>query len=79
MINAHESGSSSRGRGLFSRDLTKTKILPGLCIWKNQYPRYSLAPWGGRGLKMTGAFKGLQNYVRSKEFSRIIEKLYYSL
>ena len=33
-----------RGTGTFSRDLTKTSpcsegILPGLCIWKNQYPR----------------------------------------
>ena len=48
MINAHESGSNSQGAGTLSRDLTKTKscsagILPGLCIWKNHYPRYSLA------------------------------------
>ena len=37
-----------RGAGTFSRDLTKPSpcsagILPGLCIWKNQYPRYSPA------------------------------------
>ena len=48
LINAHESGSSSPGAGTFSRDLTKTKslqyrILPWLCIWENQYPRYSPA------------------------------------
>ena len=47
-LNAHESESNSPGAGLFSRDLTKPSpcsagILPGLCIWKNQYPRYSLA------------------------------------
>ena len=60
-LNAHESGSNSPGTGTFSRDLTKTKSqqcrdhLPGLCIWKNQYPR----PSGGGGvvawLQMTSA------------------------
>ena len=29
-------------------------ILPGLCIWKNQYPRYSPA-LGGMWLQMTDA------------------------
>ena len=37
--------------GTFSRDLTKPSpcsagILPGLSIWKNQYPRYSPALGG---------------------------------
>ena len=45
--------------GTFSRDLAKQSpcsagILPGLCIWKNQCPRYSPA-LGGTWLQMTGA------------------------
>ena len=53
------SGSNSPGAGPFCRDLTKTSpcsagILPGLCIWKNQYPRYSPA-LKGTWLQMTGA------------------------
>ena len=61
IINAHESGSNSPGVGTFSRDLTKTspcsaEILPGLCIWKNQYPRSSPA-LGGTWLQMVGALK----------------------
>ena len=48
-----------RGVGTFSRDLTKqgpcsAGILPGFCIWKNQYSRYSPA-LGGMWLQMTGA------------------------
>ena len=50
-FNAHESGSNSLEVGTFSRDLTKpcpcsAGILPGLCIWKNQYPHYSPALGG---------------------------------
>ena len=44
------------GAGTFSRDLTKTspcRILPGLCIWNNQYPHYSPA-LGGMWLQMIG-------------------------
>ena len=59
MINAHESGSNFPGVGTFRRDLTKQSpgnagILPGLCICKNQYPRYSPA-LAGTWLQITGA------------------------
>ena len=49
----------SRERGLVEGIWPKQSprsagILPGLCIWKNQYPRYSPA-LEGTWLQMTGA------------------------
>ena len=49
----------SRGRGLLEGIRPKQSpcsagVLPGLCIWKNQYPRYSPA-LGGTRLQMNGA------------------------